>query len=200
MPPKKRSPIIDLPVKIFLTEEGVDFFIKNKKKLNRFRMADDVEAYGISLQEFSPLTIQRMLLVNYINSIEIERAEFMTKRQDVMDLAKLLVYGKLYTMMDSAVFQSLIKSDLIKRWNRMNPGNIIDEKTKVNDTFISQLLAKNPDLVREIKKEILYPIHDNISTNSGLLPEEKNIQLFLSEKYLDNLRPLIWLILSRYQG
>jgi hypothetical protein len=39
-----------------------------------------------------------------------------------------------------------------------------------------------------------------ISRNSALLPEEKNIQLLLSEKFLNNLRPFTWFIVTKFKG
>jgi len=48
-------------------------------------------------------------------------------------------------------------------------------------------------------QEILAPIFSYISKNSALLPEEKNIQLLLSEKFLNNLRPFTWFIISKFK-
>ena len=54
---KKR--LLNLPIKLVLTQEGSTFFIKQNKKLLRFTLADDVEEYGISLTSFIPENIQR---------------------------------------------------------------------------------------------------------------------------------------------
>jgi len=195
----KRKTILDLPLKLILTEEGVNFFIKNQKKLNRFKMADDVEEYGIYLDKFSPASVQRMILIDYISKIELSRPEFMSKRQEIMDLSKLITYSVLYGQMDIIVFDKVIHSNLIKRWNRLNPGNIIDEQTNINQSYLEKVLTKNQKLVYEVKQEILAPIFMGIKQNESLLPEEKNIQLFLAEKFLNTLRPFNWFILSRFK-
>ena len=44
--------MLDLPLKIILTEDGTSNFISHKKKLLRIKMADNVEEYGISLNKF----------------------------------------------------------------------------------------------------------------------------------------------------
>ena len=41
--------ILELPLKVVLTEDGASNFISHNKKLMRFRLADNVEEYGISL-------------------------------------------------------------------------------------------------------------------------------------------------------
>lgn len=196
---KKRKAILDLPLKLIFTEEGVSFFMKNNKRLNRFKMADDKEAYGISMDTFSPASVQRMMLINYISNIELSRAEFISKRQEIMDLSKLIVYGVLYRQLDEIVFDQVIHSDLIIQWNRVNPGNIIDEKTRLNDNYLRTILEKSQNVVHDIKKEILEPFFRTIKQSDKLSPDEKNIQLFLSEKYLNNLRPFTWFILSRFK-
>jgi hypothetical protein len=39
-----------------------------------------------------------------------------------------------------------------------------------------------------------------ISKNTALLPEEKNVHLLLSEKFLNNLRPFTWFIITQFKG
>ncbi len=195
-----KKTILNLPLKILFTEEGINFFITNNKKLNKFKTADDLDAYGIFLDKFSPASIQQMMLIDYVSKIEVSSTEFMSKRQDVMDLSKLVVYGFLYRQFDNKIFSEIIGSELITQWNRLNPGSILDEKSSINDKYLQKVLAGNKSIVDEVKQDILNPVISRINTNASLLPAEKNIYLFLSEKYLEKLRPFIWFILSRFKG
>jgi hypothetical protein len=188
-----------MPLRISLTEEGINFFMRNKKKINRFRLADGSESYGIHLKSFSLPSLQQMMHLNYITRFEIAETEFMARRQEILDFSKLIVYGMLYRTFDGVIFSSLIKSDLIRQWNRNNPVNPIDGKTRINDSFLETVLSRNAALIQEVKSEILKPISQSINDNQALLPEEKNIQLLSTERYLQKLRPLIWFILSRYR-
>lgn len=196
----KKKNVIDLPLKVIFSDQGITFFVNNNKKLNKFRMADSHEEHGLFLDSFSPPSLQRMLLNDFISKVEISRPEFISKRQEIMDLSKLTVYGVLYKQFDELVFFKVIKSKLIKDWNRSNPGNIIDEKTKINDSYLQNVLNQNQKLVGDIRRAILIPFIERIKRNSDLTAEEKNIQLFLSERYLNNLRPFVWYILSRFMG
>ena len=56
----EKKTILNLPLKIILTEVGSTFFIRQNKKLLRFRLADNVDEYGISLDDFTPATVQRL--------------------------------------------------------------------------------------------------------------------------------------------
>jgi len=197
---QERKSVIDLPVKLVLTEEGTSFFIRKGKNLKKFKLADNVEEYGIILDEFSPMSLQRMLLVDYVSKVEISKSEFMSARSEIMDLSKLVVYSMLYRQYDSYIFARVLASDVIKRWNRLNPVSIIDDKTPINDAFLQGVLKEKEKDLAEIKEEILSPVYSYISKNASLLPEEKNIQLLLSEKFLNNLRPFIWFIISKFKG
>jgi hypothetical protein len=197
---QERKSIIDLPIKLVLTEEGTSFFIRKGKNLKKFKLADNVEEYGIVLDTFTPASLQRMMLVDYISKVEISKSEFMSARQEVMDISKLVVYSTLYRQYDAHIFARVLASDVIKKWNRLNPANIIDDKTHINDSFLQSVLKDKAKDLEEIKKEILSPMRAYISKNSALLPEEKNIQLLLSEKFLENLRPFTWFIVAKFKG
>jgi len=200
MSSQERKPIIELPVKVVLTEVGTTFFIKNRKTLKKFKLADNVEEYGILLDRFTPVSLQRMMLIDYVSKIEISNSEFVTIRQEVMDISKLITYSVLYRQYDAFIFQRVLSSDVIKNWNRKNPSNIIDDKTKINDAFLQGVIKEKERDIAEIKQSILAPMYAFISKNSSLLAEEKNIQLLLSEKFLNNLRPFTWFIIAKFKG
>lgn len=200
MSTQERKSILDLPVKVILTEAGTTFFINNNKTLKKFRLADNMEEYGIFMDRVTPLSLQRMLLVDYVSKVEISKSEFMSSRQEIMDLSKLVVYSLLYRQYDSYIFSRILGSDLIKKWNRLNPANIIDEKTRINDSFLQNVLKDREAEIREIKQQILNPLYSLINHNATLLPDEKNIHLLLSEKFLTTLRPFIWFIIAKFKG
>lgn len=195
----ERKTLLNLPLKIILTQEGSNFFIRQNKKLLKFKLADNVEEYGISLDEFTPGSVQRLLLIDYISKIEISKPEFVSSRPETMDLSKLVVYTVLYRQYDAYIFNQILSSDVIKKWNRLNAANIIDEKTHINETFLRNVLKKNEKIIFEAKQEILSPLYTFINKNTSLLPEEKNIQLLLSEKFMNNLRPFTWFIITKFR-
>lgn len=200
MATNEKKKILELPLKLILTQEGSTFFIKRKKKLLKFKLAGNVEEYGISLEKFIPETIQRLLLSDYISKIEISKPEFVSSRQEVMDLSKLIVYSVLYKQYDEFIFKRILGSPVIKKWNRQNPANIIDEKTNINEKFLASVLQQNEKIIYDAKQEILNPLFTFIMKNKALSPEEKNIQLFLGEKFLNNLRPFTWFIITKFRS
>ncbi|MBR3543203.1 MAG: hypothetical protein IKN82_05855 [Treponema sp.] len=190
--------MLDLPLKIILTEDGTSNFISHKKKLLRIKMADNVEEYGISLNKFSPQSIQNMILIDYISKIEISMSEFVSKRQEIMDLSKLVVYSVMYKQFDREIFQALIDTDCVRKYNRTHAGSLIDEKTQISDKQLRAELSNKNALIDQIRKNILTPIWKNVMTNKEYSAEEKNIYLLMSEKFMNRLNLLNWHIFTLF--
>jgi hypothetical protein len=199
MSTKKRNPKLDLPIKLIFTQKGINFFIKSNKKLNKFVMADNTVQYGVSFSEVTPSAVQHMMLLGYIERIEINRVEFTSRRADLVDLTKVLVYGNFYRQFDDEVSHIILNSALVKSWNRNNPSSIIDEKSSISESSLANLI-KDGNVKKQILKEIASSIAINIKRDDKLLNEEKRIKLFLIERFVDGIRPLCWYVLYRFRN
>lgn len=197
---QERKSVITVPLKIVLTDLGTTYFLKNNKKLVKFKLADNIEEYGLLFNSFTPASLQRMMLIDYIAKVELSAFELVKIRPEIMDISKLVTYSMLYRQYDAYIFQRLMQSELIKTWNRKNPANIIDEKTRINDSFLQGILKEKEREISEIKQAVLSPMISYIKKNSKLLPEEKNIQILLSEKFLNTLRPFTWFIIVKFHN
>lgn len=194
--PKKS--LLSLPLKIILTEEGASYFIQNKKKLSRMRLADNIEEYGVSLSNFSPQTIQHMILVGYISKLEISVPEFASCRQDVLDLSKLIVFSLLYKQFDRAVFASLIETECVRKHNRTNPSQLIDKRDSVSDQQINFFLRGKDNVVAEAKKALLEPLWYSFVNGKELTIEEQNICMLMTEKFLTRMSRINWYIIVKF--
>ena len=190
--------IIELPLKVILTEDGASNFISHNKKLMRFRLADNVDEYGISLNKFSPQSIQSMILLDYISKIEISMSEFVSSRQEVMDLSKVVVYSLLYKQFDRDVYAALIQCECVRKHNRANPSHLIDEKTKMSERQLRSILQNKENIIQQTRRSILDPIWKSIMTNPDYSDEEKNIYLLMSEKFMNRLGLMNWYIITLF--
>ncbi|MCR4742856.1 MAG: hypothetical protein K5866_08325 [Treponema sp.] len=190
--------ILELPLKIVLTEDGTSNFISHNKKLLRFRLADNVEEYGISLNKFSPQSIQSMILLDYISKIEISMSEFVSSRQEVMDLSKVIVYSLLYKKFDRDVYAALIECECVRKHNRANPSKLIDERTQISDRQLRSSLSTKENVIQTTRKIILDPVWQAIMSNPEYSSEEKNIYLLMTEKFLNRLSLMSWYIITSF--
>jgi hypothetical protein len=190
--------VLELPLKIILTEDGASNFIRHKKKLLRFRLADNIDEYGISLNRFSPQSIQCMILLDYISKIEISMTEFVSARQEVMDLSKVVVYSILYKQFDRDMYTAIIQCDCVRKYNRANPAHLIDEKTTMNSRQLRMTLSSKGSVIDQTRRLILAPIWQSIMENKEYSAEEKNIYLLMTEKFLNRLGLMNWYIITLF--
>lgn len=190
--------LLELPLKVILTEDGASNFISHNKKLLRFRLADNLDEYGISLNKFSPQSIQSMILLDYISKIEISMSEFVSSRQEVMDLSKVIVYSLLYKQFDREVYNALIQCECVKKHNRANPAKLIDNKTQMSDRQLRSTLSGKQTVIQTTRKAILDPIWNSIMSNKDYSAEEKNVYLLMSEKFLNRLGLMNWYIITSF--
>ena len=190
--------IIELPLKVILTEDGASNFISNNKKLLRFKLADNVDEYGISLNKFSPQSVQSMILLDYISKIEISMSEFVSSRQEVMDLSKVVVYSLLYKQFDREVYNALIQCECVRKHNRQNPSHLIDETTRMPEKQLRTILQNKENIIQQTRRSILDPIWKAIMTNKDYTDEEKNIYLLMSEKFMNRLGLMNWYIITLF--
>ena len=167
--------MLELPLKVILTENGASNFISHNKRLLRIRLADNIDEYGISLNKFSPQSIQNMLLLDYISKIEMSMPEFVSSRQEVMDLSKIIVYSLLYKQFDREIYASIIQCECVRKHNRANPAHLIDEKTKMSEKQLRLVLSNKDEVICNIRNEILEPVWAAIRDNKDYSIEEKNI-------------------------
>jgi hypothetical protein len=195
--PKGKSPVIQLPLKITLTEDGVAWFIRNNRKLQRFRLADNVQEYGLWLDQFSAATFRKMLVIDYLSTIELGRPEFSSRRREIMDLSKLITYEILYKRFSAQVLADFLASRLIKKWNRLNPAHTLDESSRLDEKLLDAMLSREREHLPAIEHEIIAPLIDDIIRSGEATQEEKQIQFYLTERLLENLPKIVWCILSR---
>ncbi len=198
MSSSEKKTLLDLPLKVILTEEGASHFIQNRKKLLRIKLADNVEEYGISMNTFAPQSVQRMILLDYISKIEISMPEFASSRQEVMDLSKLVVFSLLYKQFDREVFTGLTESECVRKHNRANPSQLIDERTKMSDAQLRTRMANMDSTIAKARKQILDPLWTSILDNQELSIEEKNVNLLMTEKFLNRMSLLNWFIITKF--
>jgi hypothetical protein len=202
MAPGNWKKTFDLPLKIVLTGAGVSLFMRQKKGLSRFRMVDNTEEYGILMEPGSPASLQQLLLADYIAKIEVANIDPLAVRNDIIDLAKLIVHSLLYRHFDAELLNRVLGSEIIVRWNRANPQALIDAKAFQGPALggLKKLVTEKADNVAALRKLILDPLKLGIARNERLDREEKQIEIFQIEKFMDISNSLLWYILLKFQN
>ena len=195
---EKKKFILDLPLKVILTEEGTSHFLSHKKQLLNLKLADNRFAHGVSMEHFSPGSLQNMILLDYISKMEISMPEFVSHRQEVMDLSKLIVFSILYKQFDREIYGQIIQCECVRLYNRSHPSALIDEKTQIPEKQLRATLIMKDSVIQSARKTILDPVWKSIMANNEYSPEEKNVFLLMTEKFLNRLSLMNWYIIIKF--
>ncbi len=195
-----RAPVIDLPLKITLTTAGVEWFIRNRRKLRQLRMADSRLEYGISVAEMNATSLQKMINIDYIASVEVARAEFTSKRREIIDLTKLIVHRILFKKFENDTSRLFLDSALVKRWNRQNPGRCIDESTSYNPSHVGALFAAIASEIPQVSLDIQEPLLREYAASPAITDDERTLRAYLSDGFVLNASKLLWCVLAKSRG
>lgn len=190
---------IRLTVLLQLSTDGIAYFTSQGRNPTRFELADGRVAYGLQVRDFAPPTIQKMILLGYVESIELSLNDVVKHRPDLIDLTKLITYGVLYRQFGTLVFDLLVNSDLVKQWNRSNPRSPIDFKTRVNRKHLSMLLAKHAQEVTVFERDVLSGVRGWLEHKRELPADERRMQELLSHRYVQNMRPISRFLLATHR-
>jgi hypothetical protein len=167
-------------------------------KINRLKMGDQSDEYGISLETVIPASLERMIMADYISKIEVAGVEPVSSRTEIIDLSKLIIFSILYHTYSLVSLEQILGTEPVKKWNHVNPSQVIDEKTQFKEGAVQQYLQDNADELTEIQKEILEPVYTSITNDETLLPDERQGRTRILQNFLFFANPLTWFVLLRF--
>ena len=192
----KKKIIFECPIKVFLTDNGVNSLLSTGKKFSKLKSANNGDKYGLNLSRFTFNAVRQLIELKYSQNIEIPISDLALRHQDVTDIMKLLFYYILYHKFDKEIYTLLLHSPLIEYWASIKTGLLLNESTQLKETLILSICKKyNLDL-NKIKEDVLLPIHSDIINDYELSIEKKNRRMLLSEKYINSIRDVVYLCMA----
>ena len=195
----ERRQLISLPLKFVFTEAGASALLRQNIKINRLKMGDQTEDYGVFLDKVTPDFLQRMIMMNYISKIEVSGVEPVESRTDIIELSKLIVFSILFRNFADVSLEQLLASNPVKQWNHLNPSLVIDEKTQFKEGLLQSFIEQHPEELNDIQKELLDPIHKNIDNDTSLEQEEKDHKKEILQNMFSSVHPLGWFTLLKFR-
>lgn len=192
----KKKIIFECPIKVFLTDNGVNALLATGKKFSKIKSANNVDRYGINLSRFTFNAVRQLIELKYSQNIEMPVSDLSLLHNDVTDIVKLLMYHILYNKFDSEIWTLLLHSPLVDYFTGIKTGILLKESTVVKDSLIESICKKyNLDL-NKIKSDLLAPIHLDIINDYDLTIQKKNRRMLLSEKYINSIRDIVFLCMA----
>jgi hypothetical protein len=197
-----RKPNLEFPVRIALTDKGVRFFLHNRRKISQVRLSDGALESGLVMQPVNAQALQGMICRAYVSTVEVARSEFRTRRNELIDLNKLIVYALLYERFANHIHRFLLSSDFVDRWNREHPRHPIDARSRFSELPVDQFLRKHETLQGRVAGVIMSHMEAGLRDQQGndLDGAEKDTRLNIGRRFLSHLHHSTWFLLLESSG
>lgn len=196
-----KQAIIKLPVNLTLTDEGEYFFNQRHRTQEYGNRGAGLSSDGLHLDTYSAKTLQRMIYAGYISRLDISRADFTSKRGEIMDVAKLIAYGVLLKEYSLKIAKVIKETTLVIQWNRKNPAKALNTAEIMNNTKRETVQGKNEQIIQDVVSsvidELFYIREEELKSYSD---EDRQMLRFKAENFLHYLNPIVWVLMARERG
>ena len=194
-----RKQWISLPLKFVFTEAGSSALLRQNIKINRLKMGDQTEDYGVFLDKITPEFLQRMIMLDYISKVEVSGVEPVESRTDIIELSKLIVFSILFRNFADVSLEQLLASDPVKQWNHLNPSMVVDEKTQFKEGLLQSYIERHTEELKIIQNELLEPVFKNIDNDTALEEDEKEHRREVLDSMISSVYPLAWFTILKFR-
>ncbi len=185
-----------IPLKIAFTDIAVRYFLTNNKKLGKIRMAENVEEHGLRVEGISLQNLKAMLKLGYISRMEVSHPDLLSLRSEVIELTKFLCQNLLFFRFDKELQDFVLRTSVIKQWNRSNPTNQINEGSILK---LPSMITESQKIEQEyqlIRNFILEPLFRQIEITRTIEKEDKVERKELCLRYLESVHHNTWALIS----
>jgi hypothetical protein len=183
----KQRANIPQSIRLLLTDEGIEYFVRNKKPFSKFVLSDDAEEQGVTLSGVPAPTLQKLVLLGYVHKIEVGVHNLVEQRQPLMDLHKLVTFASLYQQFSVLTSESLLQTAAVRQWNRRHPRYAVGPGKVLPDQIVSRAVAEREGELAAFKEAILVSLTKEINRNVDTDPEDKVRSKQIAQRLLDSL-------------
>ena len=156
------------PTRLVLTENGTTYFLSRQRRLQRFRLLDQREEYGLQISDYAPKSLQKLVASGMIRKLQFPVVDAVANRQTVIDYVKLLVYGMLYRHAALLVHGRTTASILVREWNRHNPRiAVTDDGIGIPQPQMERILASRESDLTRLKTLMVTSIRAGFRAQAG---------------------------------
>ncbi|AEJ62531.1 hypothetical protein Spith_2276 [Spirochaeta thermophila DSM 6578] len=193
--PSEKS-VIQIPLKIALSPEGVNLFLQNRRPLQKIRFADTRETFGLVVNGINAQTLSQLLSKHYVDGIEASDSDILSRRDDILTLNRMLFRALLQERFNEDLKRVLLKSRMVAHWNRTNPQKAITENTVVSEAAQKQLLQSHGEVFQRIQGILLAPVYFAVEKEQGAETPEAALQKEVAREFFLHQAPFTWYLFA----
>lgn len=152
---KNKSPLIDLPSKIILSESGEEYFSTMSVPLKTVSGINGRKRLGFQANVLEVPFLKTILRQGYFEEIYCTALALIDKKEALQDISKLIFYSLIYNKFKPHLSHIILSSDLVERYNYKNPTKKIGSDTRFNEQKIKQFFTERKNLISDLINFIL---------------------------------------------
>lgn len=186
-----RNPTIALEGKYLLTEEGVRYCSRNRIPLRDLPTHAGKIGTGFVWKQFNAPFVQKLIANRLLGSIDIDRPELLSKRPEIIDTTKLLVYGILYKKFRPTLQSILLATESIRHLVQKSP-NRSPGAIRFPEENVQNFVEESGSGLEALKQRVLAAPLARIDSDKSLSDEDKVERRRIARKYLDTIDNHTW--------
>lgn len=196
MPPEpetRKKTNIHLPSKFLLTDKGLTYCARMQIPIRDLATYEGRKHSGFFWESFKAPLVQKLVVNQFVEAIDIERAEFLTKRNEIIDMTKLLVYGIFYKKFKPTLNKILYENDIVRKLvgsKHRNADGSLSFKPQLVNTF----MRENDKSVRTLKSSLLFDPYALINEEKDTNDKEKDEKKRIVRKFIDHIDDATWFL------
>lgn len=190
-----KKPDISLPAKFILTDEGLSYFSGRNIPVRDLVTYAGRRKSGFFWPSFKAALAQKLVVNRLLGQIDIERPEFLTKREEVIDITKLLVYGILYKKFKPTLNEILFNSEIIEQIKKNSGKKNITPDFKFNPEIVAAFMEKNGETIRTLKELLLLDPYALIDADRDMNDREKADRKRIMQRFVEQVDDNMWFLL-----
>ncbi len=151
----RKDPVINLPAVVVLTESGLEHCRLKSVPVKDILSLRGSRANGFSWGKFRAEVVQKMIINNFIESISVEKSEFVSRRDEVQDLTKLLFYGMIYRSYVTGVKREIMDMPQMGSLRTRFPGFNLLSEGGCDKKIIAGFFEQNNYKAEDIRNSLL---------------------------------------------
>ncbi len=191
----QKKPTIGLPSKFLLTDEGLLYFSKRNIPVRDLITSEGRRKSGFHWQNFKATLVQKMVVNRLLGMIDIDRTEFLTKRDEVIDVTKLLVYGILYKKFKPTLNEILFSSDIIEQIKKSAGRKNLGPDFKFNPQIVQNFMKTNSETIRTLKELLLIDPYAIIDQDTDLNDRSRAEKKRIIQRFIEQVDDNTWFLL-----
>ncbi len=192
--PPQRDSTVRLPSKFVLTDKGLNYCAQNRIPIRDFTTHEGRRTSGFFWESIKAPLVQKLVVNQFVEAIDIQRTECLTKRAEIIDLTKLLVYGVIYKKFKPTLDQIILESDIIQNMIKSRTQKNIGSRLQFNPVVVQKFIQENDRTIKTLKTSLTFDPYDKIDADDDLSASEKENKKWIIQKFISLIDDNIWFL------